>query len=62
MANTNIKLKQNLSESDSENEATEFPKFIVLESLKETRLTRLFLFLTEKKSSLEEQILELQKR
>ena len=41
MANTNQKSKQNLSESDSENEAIKFPRFIVIESLEETLLVKL---------------------
>ena len=35
------KPKQNLSESDSENEITELPRFIAIESLEETPLVKL---------------------
>ena len=38
MTNMNRKPKQNLSESDSENEIIEFPRFIVIKSLEETLL------------------------
>ena len=48
MTNTK-KLKQNHSESNSENEIiTEFPRFIVIKSLEEIPLTKLFPFLIEK--------------
>ena len=42
------KNKRNLSESDSENEATDFPRFIVIESLEEVCLAKLSPFLIEK--------------
>ena len=42
------KTKRNLSESDSENEAAEFPRFIVIESLEEVCLAKLSPFLIEK--------------
>ena len=48
LASSNKKIKQNLSESDSENEAAVFPRFIVIESLKEVCLAKFFLFLKEK--------------
>ena len=44
----NKKTKQNLSESDSENEASDFPRFIILESLEETCLAKFSQFLIEK--------------
>ena len=53
------KAKQNLSESNSENEITEFSRFILIESLKETLYT--VLFLDWKKSSPTKQTLELWK-
>ena len=40
--------KRNLFESDSENEATEFPKFIAIESQEETPLDKLSTFLIER--------------
>ena len=51
MANTNKTKqnpKQNFSEYDSENDATQFSKFIILESFKETCLAKLSPFLMEK--------------
>ena len=42
------KTKQNLSESDSENEAADFPRFIVIESLEEVCLAKFSPFLIEK--------------
>ena len=39
--------KQNLSESNSENEAADSPWFIVIESLEEDYLAKLLLFLIE---------------
>ena len=48
MASSNKKTKLNLSESDSENEAADFPRFIVIESLKEVCLAKFSLFLIEK--------------
>ena len=39
---------KNLSESDSENEAADFPRFIVIESLEEVRLAKFSSFLIEK--------------
>ena len=47
-ASTNKKTKWNLSESDSENEAADFPRFIVIESLEEVRLAKFSPFLREK--------------
>ena len=38
---THIAKKKNLSESDSENEITEFSRFIVIELLEETPLAKL---------------------
>ena len=40
--------EQSLSKPDLENEATDFPRFIVLESLEETYLTKLSPFFMEK--------------
>ena len=40
MASSNKKSKRNLSESDSENEAADFPRFIVIESLEEVCLAK----------------------
>ena len=40
MASSKNKKKQNLSESDSENEAADFPRFIVIESLEEVCLVK----------------------
>ena len=48
MASSNKKTKQNLSESDSENEAADFPRFIVIESLEEVCLAKFSPFLIEK--------------
>ena len=48
MASSNKKSKRNLSESDSENEAADFPKFIVIEPLKEVCLAKFLPFLIEK--------------
>ena len=42
------KTKRNLSESDSENEAADFPTFIVIESLEEVCLAKFSPFLIEK--------------
>ena len=42
------KTKRNLSESDSENEAADFPRFIVIESLEEACLAKFSPFLIEK--------------
>ena len=36
-----LKTKRNLSESDSENETADFPRFIVIESLEEVCLAKL---------------------
>ena len=40
MASSTKKTKRNLSESDSENEAADFPRFIVIESLKKVCLAK----------------------
>ena len=49
MASSNKKSKQNLSESDSENESADFPRFIVvIESLEEVCLAKFSPFLIEK--------------
>ena len=48
MASSNKKSKWNLSESDSENEAADFSRFIVIESLEEVCLAKFSLFLVEK--------------
>ena len=48
MASSNKKTKRNLSESDSENEAADFPRFIVIESFEEVCLAKLSPFLIEK--------------
>ena len=48
MASSNRKTKRNLSESDSENEAADFPRFIVIESLGEVCLAKFSPFLIEK--------------
>ena len=48
MASSNKKSKQNLSGSDLENEAADFPRFIVIESLEEVCLAKLSAFLIEK--------------
>ena len=42
------KPKRNLSESDTENEITEFHRFIVIKLLEETPLAKLSSFLIEK--------------
>ena len=47
-ANKKLKTKRNLSESDSENETADFPRFIVIESLEEVCLAKLSAFLIEK--------------
>ena len=47
-ANKKLKTKRNLSESDSENETADFPRFIVIESLEEVCLSKLSPFLIEK--------------
>ena len=51
MANTK-RNKQNFFESESENKATEFPRFIVIESLEETLLAKVFPFLIERMISI----------
>ena len=48
MASSNKKTKRNLSESDSENEAADFPRSIVIESFEEVCLTKFSPFLIEK--------------
>ena len=48
MASSNKKSKQNLSESDSENEAADFPRFIGIGSLEEVCLAKFSHFLIEK--------------
>ena len=48
IASLNKKYKGNLSESDSESEATDFPRFIVIESLEEICLAKFSPFLIEK--------------
>ena len=48
MVSSNKKTKRNLSESDSENEAADFPRFIVIESLEEVCLAKFSPFLIEK--------------
>ena len=48
MASSSKKTKRNLSESDSENEAADFPRFIVIESLEEVCLAKFSPFLIEK--------------
>ena len=48
MASSNKKSKQNLSESESETEAADFPRFIVIESLEEVCLAKFSPFLIEK--------------
>ena len=53
IASSNKKNKMN-SESDSENEAVEFPRFIVLESLEETCLPKLSPFLISHRVALEQ--------
>ena len=48
LASSNKKTKQNLSESDSENEAADFPRFIVIKSLEEVCHAKFSPFLIEK--------------
>ena len=48
MASSNKKTKQNLSESDSENDTADFAKFIVIESLKAIYQAKFLPFLIEK--------------
>ena len=48
MTSSNKKTKRNLSESDSEYEAADFPRFIVIESLEEVCLATFSPFLIEK--------------
>ena len=48
MVSSNKKSKQNLSESDSEIEAADFSRFIVIESLEEVCLSKFSPFLKEK--------------
>ena len=48
MASLNKKTKRNPSESDSENEAADFPRFIVIKSLEEVCLAKFSPFLIEK--------------
>ena len=48
MTSSYKKAKQNLSESDSENEAADFPRFIVIESLEDVCLAKLSPFLYRK--------------
>ena len=48
MASSNKKTKRNLSESDTENEATDFPRSIVIESLEDVCLAKFSPFLIEK--------------
>ena len=48
MASSNKKSKRNLSESDLENEAADFPRFIVIESLEEVCLAKFSPFLIKK--------------
>ena len=48
-ANTNEKTKWKLSGFDSESEVIKFPRFILLQSLEETYVAKLSLFLIEKK-------------
>ena len=40
MESSNKKKKRNLSESDAENKAADFPRFIVIESLEEVCFTK----------------------
>ena len=47
MASSNKKTKRNLSESDSENESADFPRFIVIESSEEACLAKFSPFLIE---------------
>ena len=48
MVSSYKKFKRNLSESDSENEAADFLRFIVIESLEEVCLAKFSPFLIEK--------------
>ena len=48
MASSNKKTKRNLSESDSENEAADFPRFIAIEYLEAVCLAKFSHFLIEK--------------
>ena len=48
MVFSNKKTKQNLSESDLENEAADFLRFIIIESLEDTCLAKFSPFLKEK--------------
>ena len=49
MASSNKKkTKRNLSKSDSEDEAADFPRFIVIESSEDVYLAKFFPFLIEK--------------
>ena len=48
MGSSNKNTKRNLSESDSESEAADFPRFIVIESLEEVCLAKFSPFLIEK--------------
>ena len=48
MASSTKKYKRNLSESDSENEAADLPRFIVTESLEDVCPVKLSPFLVEK--------------
>ena len=48
MASSNKKTKRNLSESESENEAADFSRFIVIESLEEVCLVKFSPFLIGK--------------
>ena len=48
MASSYLKNKRNLSESDLENVAADFPRFIVIESLEEVCLAKFLSFLIEK--------------
>ena len=48
MASSNKKSKRNLSESDSENEAADFPRFIVIDSLEEVCQANFSPFFIEK--------------
>ena len=52
MASSNKKSKQNISESDLENEAADFPRFVVIESLEEICLVKFLPFLIIKKKVL----------
>ena len=51
MVSSNKKTKRNLSELDSENEAADFTRFIVIESLEEVCLAKFSPFLIEKVTS-----------